>query len=102
MAHPQPDGTPLRVHLQRAAASSGRADPLLLRRPPAAGTQVWGVFCELSALRLPGGPIPLAEVEAWQRLHGAQLTGWEVECITAMDAAARAAAEDLQRKARTQ
>ncbi|GCL61489.1 phage tail assembly chaperone [Pseudaquabacterium pictum] len=102
LSHPQPDGATLRVHLQRAAKSAGRADPLLLRRAPAAGRQVWATFCELSALRPPGGPIPLGEVEAWQRLHGVRLTGWEVECITAMDAAARAVAEELQRKARPQ
>jgi hypothetical protein len=99
LSHPQPDGATLRVHLQRAAQAVGRADPLLLQRPPAAATQVWLAFCDLSAHRPPGGAIPLGEIEAWQRLHAVVLTGWEVGCITAMDAAAMATAAELQRNA---
>jgi hypothetical protein len=44
-------------------------------------------------------PIELEEIERWQRLHRAELTGWEVDCITAMDDAAMATAAELQRKA---
>lgn len=99
LSHPQPDGASLRVHLQRAAQATGRPDPLLLQRPPAAATQVWHAFCDLSGRRQPGGAIALVEIEAWQRLHAAPLTGWEVDCITAMDSAAMATAAELQRKA---
>jgi hypothetical protein len=99
LSHPQPDGATLRQHLQRAAQATGRADALLLQRPPAAATQVWQAFCDLSSRRPPGGAIALVEIEAWQRLHRAELTGWEVDCITAMDDAAMATAAELQRKA---
>jgi len=99
LSHPQPDGFTLRQHLQRAAMSTGRPDALLLQRPPAAATQVWQAFCDLSGRRQPGAPIELEVIERWQRLHRAELTGWEVDCITAMDDAAMATAAELQRKA---
>ena len=76
LSHPQPDGATLRQHQQRAAQATGRADALLLQRPPAAVTQVWQAFCDLSSRRPPGGAIALVEIEAWQRLHRAELTGW--------------------------
>jgi hypothetical protein len=89
----------MREHLQAAAQATGRADPLLQRQPPAAAGQLWQVFCDLSAQRAPGAAIALTEVEAWQRLHGVRLTGWEVGCIVAMDQAALATSADLHRKA---
>lgn len=102
LSQPQPDGATLRQHLQRAAQSTGRADPLLLQQPPAAASQVWQAFCDLSDQRQPGGAIVLTEIEAWQRLQGVCLTGWEVDCITTMDRAALAVAAELQRKGKTQ
>lgn len=90
----QPDGATLRQHLQRAAELTGQPDPRLQRRVPPAGAALWETFCELAAARPAGmgpGAVPMAELQAWQQLHGVRLTPWEVGTLLAMDRAALAA-----------
>lgn len=56
---------------------------------PAACAGVWAIFCELDAERLPGmgGPCPVtsAQLLDWQRLHGIELSGWEIEALRTLD-----------------
>lgn len=103
LAARQPDGASLRQHLQLAAQATGRPDPLLLRLLPGWAAALWAAFIDLAQARPQGmngaGAIPLAEIEAWQRLHGVRLTPWEVGCITAMDRATLAAADQPQKGA---
>lgn len=90
----QPDGATLREHLQAAAASGMRPDPLLLHRPPPACANVWDAFAMLHAARPVGmapGAITPSEIVAWQQLVGVTLNPWEVETLMAMDRAAMAA-----------
>lgn len=55
--------------------------------PECAG--VWAVFCELDAERFPGPagacPISSGQLLDWQRLHGVELSGWELEAIRRLD-----------------
>ena len=44
-------------------------------------------FNELADTRHNGRPISFTEIEAWARLHGRQLAGWEVDAIRRMDEA---------------
>lgn len=62
-----------------------------------------GVFLELDRCRTSAGfgpgPISYADIAAWIRLHGAELTGWEVDTLCEMDASAlRTMAENMRRK----
>lgn len=92
LSHREPDGATLRQHLQAAAKATGHTDPRLLHTVPQGCSALWSAFAELNACRPLGmgavGAIPLGEVEAWQRLHGVQLSPWEVDTLTAMDRAA--------------
>ena len=87
LAAPQGDGASLRTHLQRLARSTRRTDPRLTGRLPECVAPLWEVFCVVS-----GGdePLRMSELDAWQRLHGAALTGWEIDTLIDMDRAARA------------
>ena len=99
----QADNAPLRAHLQAEARATGKTDPMLLVRVPAAATALWEAFCELSDARPTGlGPsaIPSLEIELWQRQSGVRLTPWEIDTIKAMDRASRAAMAEAA--ARTQ
>lgn len=91
LATRQPDGSPLRQHLQAAAAAGARPDPRLASRPPAAAAALWDAYAALHATRPSGmGPsaITASELLAWQQLHGVRLTPWEAETLQAMDRAA--------------
>ena len=95
LAHRQPDGAPLRAHLQAAARQTRRPDPRLAADVPRAGAALWSAFVSLSASRAPAfsgiSPLLPSEMLAWQALHGLRLTGWEIDTLTAMDSAACAA-----------
>jgi hypothetical protein len=89
----QPDGSPLRAHLQ-AAAAQGRRDPRLSARAPREVAALWDAFVALDASRPIGmapGPIQPSELLAWQQLHGVRLTQWECDTLLAMDRAAQGA-----------
>lgn len=94
------DGSTLRQHLQHAAQVTGRVDPQLLRRVPLWAGPLWSAFGELVGCRPQGasgsGAIPFTEIEAWQRLHGVQLSAWEVDCIVAMDHATLDVAAEMR------
>lgn len=97
----QGDGSSLRDHLQAEARATGQPDARLLARPPAEGAALWDAFAELGAARpagLSAGAIPHSEIEAWQRLYGVRLSGWEVDTIKAMDRAALQAMADAAPK----
>jgi hypothetical protein len=103
LAQRQPDGDTLRGYLQWQAKASGKADPRLTSKPPAAAAILWDIFVELSAMRPSGmgiSPIPGPEYIAWQELNGIRLSVWEIDTLRAMDGAARAAAAESQAQAR--
>lgn len=54
---------------------------------------LWHTFCALSSAE---GPIRMSELEAWQRVHGVQLSGWEIDVLIEMDHAAQAALHKLR------
>jgi len=58
---------------------------------PAGFAYLWEAYQDLSEGRTPGGMGPSrltwTDVQAWQTVTGARLTGWEVQTIFAMDAA---------------
>ncbi len=93
----QQDGATLREHLH-AAAASGHVDDMLIVPPvPRECRAVWNAFTALSQHRrasMGAHALALSDVEAWCRLQGVRLTGWELDTITALDAASlRIAAE---------
>lgn len=108
LSHRQRDGRQLRAHLLAAQRNGGHTHPLLITQPlPPGGGLLWDALTQLSATRQQGmggaGGIGFAEIESWQRLHGVQLTPWEVDTLIAMDAASRNAAAkqiDAERKSR--
>lgn len=84
-----PDGHTRRDHYQ-ALARQGKRVPELHPQPlPAACAGVWSIFCELDAERPPGaggpGPITSGQLLDWQRLHGIDLSGWELDAIRRLD-----------------
>lgn len=81
------DGTPLRRHLQAAAARGMPADPRLLAQAPAECALLWDAFVDL----MPEHVRP-SEIEAWQRLHGVRFSSWEADVLHEMRRAAEAAA----------
>lgn len=87
LAARQGDGVSLRKHLQRAAAATGKPDPLLLVRWPSVGRPLWWAFNTMARQYGMSGPQPLScsEIDAWQRLHGIRLTPWELEIIHGFD-----------------
>lgn len=107
LQEPQGDGAPLRTHLKRLQASTGRIDPLLaqsMKPLPAAVADLWQAFVSLSGTRLAGEalqPITCTEIESWQRLQGVTLSPWEADTLLAMDRALRSAPRQ-QRKDLTQ
>ncbi len=94
------DGSTMRQHLHHAAQATGRVDPQLLRQVPRWAGPLWAAFGELAGCRQQGmsgsGAIPFTEIESWQRLHGVQLSAWEVDCIVAMDHATLGVAAELR------
>ena len=93
LAQRKPDGCSMRQHLQATAQNGHAVDPRLAMEPPAAGRALWSAYCELAAQRPAGmgpSPIPGPEYESSQRLHGVQLTPWEIGTLQAMDRAALA------------
>jgi hypothetical protein len=85
----QEDGSTLRQHLQRLAANTGRADERLFIECPAGCKAIWSVFAHLGRTRPRGmgaSGIAFAEIEAWQRLTGVQLSPWELDALTEIDA----------------
>lgn len=85
----QGDGTALRVHLQRAAAS-GAIDPRLQQSqkplPPSVAA-LWDALLELRSAS--AGPVSHQGIQAWQQLHQVRLSPWEVETILCCDRVAR-------------
>ena len=87
----QPDGASVRDHLQAGSAATGRVHPMLTLTLPACLAGLWQAFCEMARpVGMAPGPIPAAEIEAWQRLSRVTLTPWEVDTLRAMDRAALA------------
>lgn len=96
LSETQGDGATLRDHLLAAAAATGRRDPLLEHRLPAAAGELWNAFAALATSRPGGAGIPASEIVAWQALHGVRFTPWEVDTLEALD---RACAAQLRRQA---
>lgn len=94
LAQRQPDGHPLRQHLQAAVDAGARPHPDLLVQPPECAETLVDAFFELHGTRtstLGGtGPLLPSEIEAWCRLQGLALTPWEADTLMAMDRAASA------------
>lgn len=89
LAQRLPDGHTRREHYQ-ALARNGRHVPELHPQPlPATCAGLWAVFCELDSERLPGAsgacPITSGQLLDWQRLHGIDLSGWEIAAIRQLD-----------------
>ena len=87
----QGDGASLRTHLQRAAAATGKPDPLLLGPGvPDEASELWDAYLRLSASRRAGmgmSPLALVDIEAWCRLTGVRLTPWELDTLIELDSA---------------
>lgn len=94
------DGSALGEHY----AALERMGKVVLRSPalPPAGIPVWNAFARLSYSRSSNGfganPIPYTEIEAFCRLTGTDLSPWEVETITALDALFRESVDRLPEK----
>lgn len=92
----QPDGATLRQHLEAVRRATGR-EPQELDVPalPPQAAHLWDIYAQLAAARGSNGfgpnPIGWAELEAWQRLNGFDLSPWEAETLIHIDYAARAA-----------
>jgi hypothetical protein len=57
---------------------------------PALAGDVWGWYCELAGRRGGGfGPLPIgwSDLESWARIRGVALSGWDLECLAALEAA---------------
>lgn len=84
-----PDGHTRRDHYQALARQGKRVPELHPRALPAACAGVWAIFCDLDAERMPGpagpGPITSGQLLDWQRLHGVELSGWELEALRRLD-----------------
>lgn len=85
-----PDGYTEREHLEAVERSTGRR-PVALDAPefPPGVEPLWGAYLELRAAAGSAGFGPArishVEMEAWARLHGVQLSPWEVETLFAID-----------------
>lgn len=85
-----PDGYTEREHLEAVERTTGRR-PAALEAPelPPGVESLWDAYLELRAAAGSAGFGPArishAEMEAWARLHGVQLTPWEVETLFALD-----------------
>jgi hypothetical protein len=93
------EGGTRRQHLLALQAQSGITDPDLAVALPDEADSLWAAYIQLSAARPRGfgaSGIPMGEIDAWQRLHGVRLTPWEVDTLSAMDAAALAAQAAMQ------
>lgn len=63
-----------------------------------AGAAVWEAFCAISS----GAGLSWAELEAWQRVNGIELTAWERDTVMALDRQAQQQlAEQRQRAVQT-
>jgi hypothetical protein len=51
---------------------------------------LWEVFCALAS----GDGLRMTELDAWQRVHGVELSAWEVDTLIAMNNAASAAIQE--------
>lgn len=70
-------------------------DSRLLGPPvPPVVRELWHTYMQLAASRRTGmgmSPLTLADIDAWQRLHGVRLTPWELDTVIDLDAASMAA-----------
>lgn len=91
LSQPQQDGTPLIAHLERVRESTGEEPAFLADAPavPVGCASLWADFLELHSSRgsTGWGPqrITFVDLEAWQRVRGAQLNAWEIDCIIKAD-----------------
>ena len=96
----QADGAPLRTHLQRLAANTGKVDErLLIDRVHPGPAGVLDAYLSLGATRRSGmgmHAFTLSDIEAWCRLNGVRLTPWELDTLIALDQAALAVATAQQ------
>lgn len=89
------NGATARDHMAAAADRSGIPNALLGSPdipPEAAG--VWDAYWSLAGSRRSGmsmHALALTDIEAWTRLYGVRLTGWELDTLKAMDDACRMA-----------
>lgn len=81
----------MREHLEIVHKTTGRMPPELdVPDIPKEFEYLMSVFYELSAARPVGmavGPIAFEAIEAYNRLTGAGLVGWEVQTIKRLDIA---------------
>lgn len=91
LSQPQDDGTPLLAHLEVVERTTGKQHEMLANAPllPASCAPLWSDFLELHGSRGSTGwgaaRITFADMEAWQRIRGTQLTAWEIDCIRKAD-----------------
>ncbi len=73
--------------MQRLAVSTGKTDPRLQHRWPAAGRDLWRIFQSLGRAPSMSGisPISQQEIAAWQSNHGVRLTPWELDMLSEWD-----------------
>jgi hypothetical protein len=99
----QPDGLPLRVHLE-AAWKRTRRRPKELDGPRLRPSllYLWEWYVALDRQRGSSGfgaaPLGYPAIEAWARLVGARPTPWELECLTALDLEFLASRAEAQRR----
>ena len=103
----QPDGAPLRTHLQRRAQNTGQVDPMLMVPPvPSCAAGLWRLWCRMSKTRPAGmGPSPIThqEIDSACRLYQVQLSPWEVETLLDLDdVAMRHAGEQMSKQQKQQ
>lgn len=91
LSAPQGDGQPLIAHLQSVQKQTGRVHEMIAEAPPlpAGCSQLWDDFLELHNSRGAGlggaMRITFADMDAWQRVRGAHLQPWEVDCLLKAD-----------------
>jgi hypothetical protein len=90
---PEEDGAPLLDHLLAIERQTGKRPQILLDAPrlPDGCEEVWRIFNELHSCRgnYGFGPckISFVDLDAWQRVTGVRLLGWEVDAIRRADKA---------------
>lgn len=89
----QKDGATLREHLMLVWERSGQMPKHLAERPdlPDVLEPLWADFLDLHVSRGVGmgGPLPISftDIDAWQRVTGNRLEGWQLAMIRRADAA---------------
>jgi hypothetical protein len=90
---PEEDGSPLLDHLLAVERATGVRPQLLLDAPPLPEgcESVWAVFNELHSARGSNGMGPnqigFVEIDAYQRVTGIRLAGWEIAAVRLADLA---------------